>query len=92
MNQCVCITLVVKAAVPLLKSFIQKKAEKLRIEGMGNVVTPTTIKIIAYGPCTAIDEFIDTLHAGYNGIRPSAIEVVSSVKNSDYRGIFRIIA
>jgi len=90
-NQCVCITLVVKIAAPVLKSFIQKKAEKLRIEGMGNVLTPHTIKIIAYGPHNAIDEFIDTLYAGCNGVRPSAVEVVSFAKTGDYRGVFRII-
>lgn len=91
MNQCVRITLVVKAAVPLLKNFIQKNAQKLCIEGMGNILAPNTIKIIAYGSHDAIDEFIDTLYTGYNGSKPAVIEVEPFVKDRDYHGIFRVI-
>jgi len=91
MNQCVCITMVVKISIPLLKKFIQKNAQKFCIEGTGNVLAPHTVKIIAHGPHSAIDEFIDTLYTGCNGSRPSTIEVEPFVKDRDYRGVFRVI-
>jgi len=91
MNQCVRITLIVKASVPLLKNLVQKNAQKLAIEGVGNILLPNTIKIIAHGDRNAIDEFIDTLYNGYKGARPSMIEVEPFVKDRDYRGVFRVI-
>ena len=91
MNQCVRITLVVKASRDLLKNLIQKNAQRLAIEGLGNIEGPDTIKIVANGANNAIDEFIDSLYSGYRGERPSIIEVEPFVKDRDYRGIFRVI-
>jgi acylphosphatase len=91
MNQCVKITLVVKASRDLLSNMIKKNAERLSIEGIGNVEGRGTIKIIAHGAHDSIDEFIDILYLGYKGARPSIIEVEPFLKNKDYRGIFRVI-
>jgi acylphosphatase len=91
MNQCVRITLVVSACVPVFKRLIQKNAQKLAIEGVGSVSAPNALRIIAHGDHDAIDEFIDALYTGCKGIRPSLIEVEPFVKDRDYRGIFRII-
>lgn len=88
MNQCVRITVVVNASMVLLRSLIQKNAQKLSIEGVGSILDHGTVKIIAYGPHNAIDEFIDALYS----IKPSLIEVEPFIKDRDYRGIFRMIS
>ena len=61
MNQCVKITLVVKASRALLCNLIKKNAERLAIEGIGNIEGPDTIKIVANGTNDSIDEFIDVI-------------------------------
>lgn len=91
MNQCVRITLVVKASREVLHNFVQKNAQRLALEGVGNLAESDTIKIIAHGTHAAIDEFIDTLYTGYKGARPTVIEVEPFAKDRDYRGVFRII-
>ncbi len=91
MNQCVKITLIVKTSQELLRNFIQKNAERLAIEGIGNIETTNTIKIVAHGAHDAIDEFIDALYSGYKGARPTVIEVEPFIKDRDYRGVFRVI-
>lgn len=91
MNQCVRITLVVKASEDLLCNLIKKNAERLAIEGVGNIEGADTIKIIAHGAHDAIDEFIDALYIGYKGARPAIIEVEPFLKDRDYRGVFRVI-
>lgn len=92
MNQCVCITLVVKAPLIPVRELIQKSAQKLAIEGIGNILAPHTIKIVAHGSHDAIDEFIDALYTGCNGIKPASVAVEPFVKDRDYRGVFRIIS
>jgi len=91
MNQCVKITLVVKASRDLLCNVIKKNAERLAIEGIGNAEGPDKIKIVAHGPHDAIDEFIDVLYVGYKGARPTIVEVEPFLKSRDYRGVFRVI-
>ncbi len=92
MNQCVCITLVVNTSLIPFRGFIQKSAQKLAIEGIGNVLAPHTIKIVVHGAHDAIDEFIDVLYTGCDGIRPASVAVEPFVKDRDYRGVFRIIS
>ncbi len=91
MNQCVKITLVVKTSEELLKNLIKKHAERLAIEGVGNIENSDTIKIVANGSNSAIDEFIDALYGGYKGAKPTIIEVEPFMKERDYRGVFRVI-
>jgi acylphosphatase len=91
MNQCVKITLGVKASEELLKNLVQKSAERLSIEGVGSVENAHTIKIVAHGSNHSIDTFIDELYAGYKGARPTVIEVEPFAKEKDYRGVFRVI-
>ena len=91
MNQCVRITLIVKTSRDLLKNLIQKNAQRLAIEGIGNIEGPEKIKIVANGANDAIDEFIDMLYSGYRGARPTIIEVEPFIKDRDYRGVFRVI-
>ena len=91
MNQCVKITLVVKTSEELLKNLIKKHAERLAIEGVGNIENSDTIKIVANGSNNAIDEFIDALYDGYKGAKPTIIEVEPFMKDRDYRGVFRVI-
>ncbi len=75
-----------------LKKYIQKKALQLELEGMAQVIKPASIvRIIVYGLKDDVDKFIDFLHKNPGNIVPDAIEVEPFMKESDYRGIFRIV-
>lgn len=91
MTQCVRITLVIPANDDLVHNFIQKNAQKLLLEGISNIEAQDTIKIIASGRHTAIDEFIDLLYNGYKGLKPTIVEVEPYITDRNYRGIFRVI-
>jgi len=75
----------------MLKNLIQKNAQQLAIEGIGNIQGPSKVKIVANGTNDAIDKFIDKLYDGYKGSRPTTIEVEPFIKDRDYRGVFRVI-
>ena len=91
MNKCLKIILKIEAKEGVLQDFIQKNAKKSKIEGIAQAIDKETVKIIAFGSNENIDEFIDSLYAGYKNIKPTVIEVEPFLRDKDYRGVFRVI-
>lgn len=90
-NKSVSIVLTIPVTDELLKSWVQKSAHNLKLQGTGHAIDPTTIRIIIQGPSDAIDEFIDLMYGGYKHQVPEKIEVEPYGKVHDFRGVFRLI-
>jgi len=91
MNKCLRITFTVDILDDFLRSFIQKYARKMRIEGIVQVIALKKIRITACGTKDNVDAFLDVIHQGSASCTPEDIEVEPFVKDKDYRGVFRVI-
>ena len=91
MNKCLRIVFTADASNDFLRSFIQKHARKMRIEGTAQVVALKKIRIIAYGTKDDVDTFLNVIHNGSASCIPEDIEAEPFVKDKDYRGVFRVI-
>jgi len=92
MNKCVRITFNGKMPEGFLRSFVQKHARKLGLEGSAQVVGPEKrVRIEACGSKDSIDSFLDMIHKGTASYRPSEVEVEPFLREKDYRGVFRVI-
>lgn len=93
MNKCLKITFS-KAKMPsnFLRSVVQKHAQKLDIEGIAQVLmADQKIRIIAYGIKDAVDSFVDVLHKSFSEHSIQEVEIEPSIRDKDYRKVFRII-
>ncbi len=91
MNQCLRITFVSKNNTEVLCEFVQKHAQKYRLEGMIQALENVHVKIIACGSRDSVEKFLDTLHKSALEKRLEDIEVEPFLKDRDYRGVFRCI-
>lgn len=87
MNKCVKITVYRDCTDKIVQNFIYDLACKLKIEGVAQPATES-IKIVACGKKEGIDNFIDSLNRESN---INNIEIEPSMRDKDYRGVFRII-
>jgi len=90
MDKCLLITLSGTFPSVFIHDFIQKHANKLRIEGMVKVFDGS-VKITACGNKEAVDSFVDLLHKGHAKIIPDYVEIEPFLRDKDYRGVFRVI-
>lgn len=91
MIKCLKITVLAHYSEGLLRTFIQKNACKLDLEGTAQAISPREIRIIACGIKDNIDTFLDILHKGSAQHTPDDIQVEPFLNKKDYRGVFRII-
>jgi len=91
MNKCLRITFTADVSSDVLRSFIQKNARKMCIEGTAQLVGPQKVRIIACGTKDDVDLFLDIIHKGTATCVPEDIEVEPFIKDKDYRGVFRVI-
>lgn len=92
MNKCLKIMLTAEYAQGSLGSILQKHAQKLRLEGVAQVVGPENkVNIIVCGSIEGVDEFLDLLHKDTSKWKLIDIEVEPFLTEKRYRGVFRII-
>ena len=92
MNKCVKIRFSLGYPEDALKTFVQKHARKLELEGIAQVVSSEDKTLIfVCGPKDDVDVFVDLLHKGTKEIVFENIEVEPFLKVKDYRGVFRVI-
>jgi len=91
MNKCLRITISGNFDQKLLRSFIQKHARDLKIEGTAHFMPDSRVRIIACGTKDAIDDFIDLLHKDSTAAPLEGIEIEPFLRDKDYRGVFRVI-
>lgn len=80
-----------RASEKKIREFVQKCAHRLHLEGTSIIEPHDTVKIVATGSHEAIEHFIDLLYNGFDGCKPSTIEVEPFIKDRDFRGIFRVL-
>ena len=90
MNKCLKITLGEDVPEAFLRTFVQKHARSLELEGTAQVVEGEGV-IIVCGRKEEIDTLLDVLHKGTSSYRPEFIEVEPFLRDKDYRGVFRVI-
>lgn len=92
MNKCLKVTFPATGSLEFLRTFVQKQARDLDLEGTAQVMTTENLVVILIcGPKDNIDSFVDLLHKGTKAIHIANISVEPFVKVKDYRGVFRII-
>ena len=93
MTKCLKITFSKTEMPPdFLRSFVQKHAKKLDIEGIAQVLMgDQKIRIIAYGVKDNIDTFVDLLHKRFSEFSIQEVEIEPFIRDKDYRNVFRII-
>ncbi len=92
MNKCLKITFENDMPEGFLRTFIQKHARKLEIEGTAQIIGPEDrVRVIVCGDRDKIDAYLDVLHKGSAAYQPEDIEVEPFLKDKDYRGVFRVI-
>jgi acylphosphatase len=91
MRKCLKIRVIGKVQNENYKTFIQKAAHDLSIEGILQNVETSGIMIHACGPSVDLEKFIDALYQGSekNGIQELNTEPFANDRN--FRGVFRII-
>ena len=75
----------------ILRSFVQKYAHTLNIEGTAQLVGSQEVLIVACGTKDKVDSFLDALHKGSKQWLPENILIEPFLKERDYRGVFRVI-
>ena len=91
MNKCLKITFTVNTSNNFLRSFIQKHARRLNIEGTAQLIGSQKVRIIACGTKNNVELLIDAIHRGSTTCIPENIQVEPFLKGKDYRGVFRVI-
>jgi acylphosphatase len=92
MNKCLRIVLSGEFPDSFLHKIVQANAQKLKLEGTGQVVTAEKqLRIIVCGAKNNVDAFIDVLHKGMAQVAAENIEIEPFLKDKDYRGVFRVI-
>jgi acylphosphatase len=92
MNKCVRISFNIAYPENFLRTFVQKYASELGLEGLAQVahVEQRTVVMVC-GPKNEVDEFVDILHKGSKDVQLQGLEVEPFLKVKDYRGVFRVI-
>jgi len=75
-----------------LRSFVQKHARRLGLEGAAQFIgSEGHVRIDVCGDKESIDTFLDLIHKGSSSYQPDEVEVEPFLKDKDYRGVFRVI-
>jgi acylphosphatase len=92
MNKCVKISFDISYPENFLRTFVQKHATSLGLEGLAQAshIEQRTI-VMVYGPRDDVEAFVDVLHKGTKDVQLKNLEVEPFLKTKDYRGVFRVI-
>jgi acylphosphatase len=90
MRKCLMITIYGSVQTETYKSFIQKNACSLGVEGTVQCDKDSLV-LHACGMSDRLDQFIDTLYKGIDKSKLKDISVEPLVTEKDFRGVFRII-
>lgn len=92
MNKCLRITIRTKLNDEYMQKIVLKKARELGLEGTAQIITPQKeARIVVCGNKDQVDNFLDVLHKGSDGVIPEEILIEPFLKEKDYRGVFRVI-
>ena len=92
MSQCLHITFTSQKNYSALQETILKKARSLGIEGFAQANTANnTVKVIACGAKNSLEKFVDFLHQESSKDALSDISIEPTLKERDFRGVFRVI-
>ena len=91
MIQCLKITFTMEPPKKTMYTIIQKKARELQLEGTVQLLEQKSFKIKICGTKEMMEEFIDHVHEALLKSSIDDIEIEPFIKDSDYRGIFRVI-
>ena len=90
MRKCLMITISGSVQTEPYKSFIQKNACTLGVEGTVQCDKDTLI-LSACGSADKLDQFIDMLYKGIEKSKLKDISIEPLVTEKNFRGVFRII-
>ena len=91
MKKCVKILFEVENAQKVLETFVAKKAEEFRVEGVGQQIKVGLVQLYACAQEEQIDNFIDALYVGTAKIQLQNINIETCPTDRSYRGVFRIV-
>lgn len=91
MKQCVKIHVSGKVQGVGYRSYVQKYAQKLEIEGSVQNLDDGIVSILACGASDKLDEFIDQVYKGTSSTKVQDVVVEPIMQLKDLRGVFRII-
>lgn len=91
MSKCLYITFSMDVPKNYLQDSVQKKARSLEIEGTAQLITKESVRIIACGGVDALQDFVDFLHQEAAQRSIEGIEIEPTLKDKDFRGVFRVI-
>jgi len=91
MKQCVKIHVMGKVQGVGYRSYVQKYAQKLAIEGFVQNLDDGAVTILACGTSDKLDQFIDEVYKGSASTKVQDVAVEPVMQIKDFRGVFRII-
>jgi acylphosphatase len=89
--RCIKIFILTKSDENFLTSFVKKKAESFKLEGIARKVDKGSYDILVCGDDDSLDFFLDELYRGTKSFKPDFLEVEAFLKDRDFRGVFRVI-
>lgn len=91
MRKCLKISVLGKVQGVSYRSFVQKHAQELGVEGTVQNVDDGSVLIHACGLSDVLDKFIDFLYKGSTSSHVEDLVVEPLMHDKDYRGVFRLI-
>ncbi len=91
MKQCLKIVVTGRVQGVNYRSFVQKEAQKLEIEGTIQNSDDGTVVLNVCGKSEALDVLMDILYKGGEGASVENVSAEPLMHNKDFRGVFRII-
>ncbi len=91
LKKCVKIKVLGKVQGVGYRTFIQKSAAKLSIEGTIRNESDGSVFMLAYGPSDKLDDLIDFVYKGSAKSKIEDVIVEPMIKEKDFRGVFRLI-
>lgn len=92
MKRCIKIKVLGKVQGVAYRSFVQKFATKLGIEGtVQNMEDKKTVIIFACAVSEKLDELIDLLYEGTKESEVEDVQVEPLIQPKEFRGVFRVI-
>lgn len=91
MKRCVRITVYGKVQGVGYREYVQKYAQKFKIEGIIQNSEDGSVLMYAAGPAEALDDLIDFVYQGSEKSKIEEVAIEIAPRARDFRGVFRII-
>ncbi|MCF7799694.1 acylphosphatase [Candidatus Babeliales bacterium] len=91
MRKCLKIKVIGKVQGVGYRSFLQKHATKLGVEGTIQNQSDSSVLILACGISDKLDDFLDFVYEGSKQTKIENVAVTPMVPERDFRGVFRVI-